>query len=198
MQQKKRSNFQGVSAISESFLSAKVKAIFFVVSHRLDKKDIWRMHPSLWLNTCSYLMKSQFCGDVFFFFVEHQSNSVSQRSQGSHHYSGAQENSLTTSKVFGTKRSDKGRRKRKNIADCSAAISHLFYKIIIYLIWMWESIDFIVKTMVLCIYLYNLDPIVFKNILKSKFQIYRGRLFESNIGKKNISGGEDRQIHSCC
>lgn len=46
--------------------------------------------------------------------------------------------------------------------------------------------------MVLCIYLYNLDPIVFKNILKSKFQIYRGRLFESNIGKKNISGGEDR------
>lgn len=40
MQQKKRSNFQGVSAISESFLSAKVKAIFFVVSHRLDKKDI--------------------------------------------------------------------------------------------------------------------------------------------------------------
>lgn len=92
MQQKKRSNFQGVSAISESFLSAKVKAIFFVVSHRLDKKDIWRMHPSLWLNTCSYLMKSQFCGDVFFFFVEHQSNSVSQRSQGSHHYSGAQEN----------------------------------------------------------------------------------------------------------
>lgn len=49
---------------------------------------------------------------------------------------------------------------------------------------MWESIDFIVKTMVLCIYLYNLDPIVFKNILKSKFQIYRGRLFESNIGKK--------------
>lgn len=159
------------------------------------------MHPSLWLNTCSYLMKSHFCdfcGDVFFFFVEHQSNSVSQRSQGSHHYSGAQENSLTTSKVFGTKRSDKGRRKRKNIADCSAAISHLFYKIIIYLIWMWESIDFIVKTMVLCIYLYNLDPIVFKNILKSKFQIYRGRLFESNIGKKNISGGEDRQIHSCC
>lgn len=29
MQQKKRSNFQGVSANSESFLSAKVKAIFF-------------------------------------------------------------------------------------------------------------------------------------------------------------------------
>lgn len=32
MQQKKRSNFQGVSAISESFLSAKVKAIF-LLSH---------------------------------------------------------------------------------------------------------------------------------------------------------------------